>query len=194
MKLANGLDLMGERDRAEALLRDAMREPPGSGGPEEKAALHYQLGEFARRSGDTAEALRRFSQADELTRGLPGPPQFRAMVLCGRAQVDLALGAMDDAAARLDEALRGAVEARDYPIISHVLAATPSRAASRAPRNAPPSSSAPPTPCAAPATSPWPTPWPSSRPPEPTWARRPSKPPTPGAEPAPSTTSSKTSP
>ncbi|MCP9966024.1 hypothetical protein LUX57_13660 [Actinomadura madurae] len=122
MKLANGLDLMGERDRAEALLRDAMREPPGSGGPEEKAALHYQLGEFARRSGDTAEALRRFSQADELTRGLPGPPQFRAMVLCGRAQVDLALGAMDDAAARLDEALRGAVEARDYPIISHVLA------------------------------------------------------------------------
>ncbi|SFN46036.1 Predicted ATPase [Actinomadura madurae] len=122
MKLANGLDLLGERDRAEALLRDAMREPPGSGGPEEKAALHYQLGEFARRSGDTAEALRRFSQADDLTRGLPGPPQFRAMVLCGRAQADLALGAMDEAAARLDEALRGAVEARDYPIISHVLA------------------------------------------------------------------------
>ncbi|MEO3827113.1 BTAD domain-containing putative transcriptional regulator [Actinomadura sp. B10D3] len=122
MKLANGLDLLGERDRAEALLRDAMGEPTGVGGPEEKAALHYQLGEFARRSGDTAEALRRFSQADELTEDLPGPPQFRAMVLCGRAQVDLALGALDAAAARLDEALRGAVEARDYPIISHVLA------------------------------------------------------------------------
>ncbi len=44
------------------------------------------------------------------------------MILCARAQLDLAMGALDAATARLDEALRGAVQARDYPIVSHVLA------------------------------------------------------------------------
>ncbi|TDD67551.1 helix-turn-helix domain-containing protein [Actinomadura darangshiensis] len=128
MKLANELDLMGERDRAEAMLRAAMRDPGATRGPEELAALHYQLGEFARRSGATAEALNRLSQADELTEDLPGPPQFRAMVLCTRAQLDIALGSMDEGTARLDEALRCAVEAQDYPILSHVLAGHAERA------------------------------------------------------------------
>ncbi|MFB4308768.1 BTAD domain-containing putative transcriptional regulator [Actinomadura sp. GTD37] len=127
MKLANVLDLVGERARAEELLHAALRDPAPSG-PEETAALHYQLGEFARRSGDDAEALRRLARADELTRNLPGPAQFRAMILCARAQLDLATGALDAAAARLDEALRGAVRARDYPVVSHVLAGHAERA------------------------------------------------------------------
>ncbi|NVI87764.1 AAA family ATPase, partial [Actinomadura sp. BRA 177] len=121
MRLANALDLIGERARAERLLHTALHGAVPTT-PEETAALHYQLGEFARRSGDTAEALRRLSRADELTANLPGPAQFRAMILCARAQLDLAMGALDAATARLDEALRGAVQARDYPIVSHVLA------------------------------------------------------------------------
>ncbi|WUI01988.1 winged helix-turn-helix domain-containing protein [Spirillospora sp. NBC_00431] len=117
MKLANELDLIGERDRAEAMLHAALRDP---GGPEEEAALHNQLGEFARRSGDTAEALRRLTRADRLTEDCPG--QFRVMVLCSRARLDIATGAMDDATARLDEALRGGVKTHDHPIVAYVLA------------------------------------------------------------------------
>ncbi|MDL4816038.1 BTAD domain-containing putative transcriptional regulator [Actinomadura opuntiae] len=122
MKLANALDLIGERARGEALLLAAAEGVEAARRPEEVAAVHYQLGEFARRSGDTAKALRRLSRADELTRGIPGPPQFRAMVLCSRAQLDMAMGAMDEASARLDEAVRGAAQARDYPILAYVLA------------------------------------------------------------------------
>jgi tetratricopeptide (TPR) repeat protein len=127
MRLANGLDLIGERDRAEALLHAALRDSVSTNA-EETAALHYQLGEFARRSGDTAEALRRLAHADELTADLPGPAQFRAMILCARAQLDLAMGALDAATARLDEALRAAARAQDYPIVSHVLAGHAERA------------------------------------------------------------------
>ncbi len=121
MKLANELDLIGERDRAEALLLDALRDPEGPRRPEDAAALHYQLGELARRSGDHAEALRGLGQAEELVTDLPGPPQFRSMVLCSRAQLDLAMGAMDEARARLEEALRGGVRAHDLPIVAYVL-------------------------------------------------------------------------
>ncbi|GAA1803788.1 BTAD domain-containing putative transcriptional regulator [Actinomadura chokoriensis] len=127
MRLANGLDLIGERDRAEALLHAALRDSVSTNA-EETAALHYQLGEFARRSGDTAEALRRLAHADELTADLPGPAQFRAMILCARAQLDLSMGAVDAATARLDEALRAAARAQDYPIVSHVLAGHAERA------------------------------------------------------------------
>ncbi|WP_433462909.1 BTAD domain-containing putative transcriptional regulator [Spirillospora sp. CA-128828] len=128
MKLANELDLMGERDRAEAMLHAALRDPDGLRGQEETVALHYQLGELARRSGDTAGALRRLSHADELTENLSDPPHFRAMVLCARAQLDMAIGAMGEATARLDEALRCAVRTRDYPIVSQVLAGHAERA------------------------------------------------------------------
>ncbi|QKW37758.1 winged helix-turn-helix domain-containing protein [Actinomadura sp. NAK00032] len=128
IKLANELDLMGERDRAVALLHAAMRDPGAVRGLEETAALHYRLGEIARRSGDTAEALRRLEHADALTEDLPGAPHFRAMVLCARAQLDMALDSMDEGTARLDEALRNAVQAQDYPIVSHVLAGQAERA------------------------------------------------------------------
>ncbi|HEU5031465.1 MAG TPA: BTAD domain-containing putative transcriptional regulator [Spirillospora sp.] len=128
MKLANELDLIGERGRGEALLLAAVEGVEASRRPEEVAAVHYQLGEFARRSGDQAEARRRLSRADELTRDIPGPPQFRAMVLCSRAQLDMAMGAMDEASARLDEAVRGAARARDHPILSYVLAGLAERA------------------------------------------------------------------
>ncbi|WP_433150769.1 BTAD domain-containing putative transcriptional regulator [Actinomadura nitritigenes] len=126
MKLANELDLIGERDRAEELLHAALEAALLDGvplrRPEEVAALHYQLGEFARRSGEEAEARRRLALAEELTEGLPGPQQFRAMVLCSRGQLDMAMGAMDDASARLHEALRGAAHAQDHPILAYVLA------------------------------------------------------------------------
>lgn len=128
IKLANELDLMGERDRAVALLHAAMRDTGAVRGLEETAALHYRLGEIARRSGDTAEAGRRLEHADALTENLSGAPHFRAMVLLARAQLDMALGSMEEGTARLDEALRRAVEAQDYPIVSHVLAGQAERA------------------------------------------------------------------
>ncbi|TYB43048.1 BTAD domain-containing putative transcriptional regulator [Actinomadura chibensis] len=128
MKLANEMDLAGDRDRAEALLHAALRDTRETAWPEERAALHYQLGELARRSGDAAEARRRLTRADRLTADLPGPSQFRALLLCTCARLDIETGAMDDATARLDEALRCAVRSQDYPVVSHVLAGYAERA------------------------------------------------------------------
>ncbi|MFC6884648.1 MULTISPECIES: BTAD domain-containing putative transcriptional regulator [Actinomadura] len=122
MKLANALDLAGRRERAEAFLAESLREAERRGQPEEIAAIHYQLGEFARRAGDRATAARRLGRAEDLMANAGGPPQFRSMVLASRAQLDLDLGETAAARGRLDEAMRGAVRARDYPIVAYVLA------------------------------------------------------------------------
>ncbi|MBT2211131.1 BTAD domain-containing putative transcriptional regulator [Actinomadura sp. NEAU-AAG7] len=120
MRLGNELDLMGESARARALLLRSM-EQGGASRSEETMALNYQLAEIARRAGDSGEALRGLTLAEDLSAGLSGPPQFRAMLLSSRAQLDIALGAVEEARARLDEAVRIAVQSQDYPILSYVL-------------------------------------------------------------------------
>ncbi len=120
MRLGNELDLSGEPARGRALLLRSLERGEASR-PEEEMALHYQLGELARRAGDTGEALSRLTLAEDLAAGLTGPPQFRAMLLGSRAQLDLALGAVEEARARLDEAVRIGVQSQDYPILSYVL-------------------------------------------------------------------------
>ncbi|MFI6516024.1 AfsR/SARP family transcriptional regulator [Spirillospora sp. NPDC050679] len=121
IRLANELYLVGERDRALRMVTGAMRDAERTAVPEAVAVLHYQLGEFARREGDHAEARRRLERAERLVPLGPGPPQCRGMILAGRAQLDLETG--DDAAARarLREALWCSTRALDYPVTALVL-------------------------------------------------------------------------
>jgi tetratricopeptide (TPR) repeat protein len=120
-KFARQLYILGERDRAKDLLAEALREAERMSAPEVLASIHQQFGEFAWRDGDRAEATRRFDRAEELAPEGSGPPQFRAVVLASRAQVDADWGDLDAARARLEEALCGAVRALDYPIVALVL-------------------------------------------------------------------------
>ncbi|MFC5750042.1 ATP-binding protein [Actinomadura rugatobispora] len=120
-RLANELYLLGERERAKTLLATALREAERLAFPDALAGIHQQFGEFARREGDRAEAIRRFDRAEELCPRTGGPPQYRALILASRAQLDAEHGDVDAARARLREALADAVQAVDHPIAAQVL-------------------------------------------------------------------------
>jgi predicted ATPase/DNA-binding SARP family transcriptional activator len=122
-KLAHSYWHVGERDRAKEMLAIAVRLAERSGSPEMLAMVEYQLAEFARYEGRLAEAARRMDRALELSRPLSGPPQFRAMILTGRAVIQVAVGALERARDILTEALTAALSSADAPIIALVLAA-----------------------------------------------------------------------
>ncbi|MGI5163964.1 AfsR/SARP family transcriptional regulator [Spirillospora sp. CA-253888] len=121
IKLANELYLVGERHRALRMLHGAMRDAERTAVPEAVAVLHYQLGDFARREGDHAEARWRLERAERLVPLGPGPPQCRGMILAGRAHLDLETGDGAAARARLREALWCSTRALDYPVTALVL-------------------------------------------------------------------------
>ncbi|MBA8951910.1 BTAD domain-containing putative transcriptional regulator [Actinomadura namibiensis] len=121
MKLANELDLVGERDRALRLLETALRDTERVGSREGTATVHFSLGLLALRSGDLAEAGERLARAEGLVSAAPGPPQFRAMVRLERGRLALAAGDAGTARSRLAGALRDAVRALDYPIVAEAL-------------------------------------------------------------------------
>ena len=120
-RLAGELYLLGERERARTLLAAALREADRLALPDVLSHLHQQAGEFARREGHRAEALRHFDRAEELSARAGGPPHRRALLLVARAQLDADDGDRDTARRRLREALEAAVRAMDLPIIGHVL-------------------------------------------------------------------------
>ncbi|MFC4912724.1 BTAD domain-containing putative transcriptional regulator [Actinomadura gamaensis] len=121
MQLANQLTMLGETERAERILRTAREEVERIGAVEGMAALEHASAMIARRRGDLAGAVRLLDGAVALTAGLPGAPQFRAMVLAARAACDLDAGDADGARPRLAEALALATAAPDFPIIATVL-------------------------------------------------------------------------
>ncbi|RMI40793.1 ATP-binding protein, partial [Actinomadura harenae] len=121
MQLVVQLTLLGEVERAEAILAAALREVERIGSAEGMAALHHASALIARRRGDHAETVRLLDHAVRLTEGLAGSPQFRALVLVTRAHCDLDAGAAGAARQRLREALVRAVEAPDFPIVANVL-------------------------------------------------------------------------
>ncbi|WP_067833266.1 ATP-binding protein, partial [Actinomadura kijaniata] len=121
MKLANELDLVGERDRALELLETALRDTERVRSREGAASVHYCLGVLALRSGDLAEADDRLVRAEELVSVEPRPPQFRAMIMLARGRLALAAGDAGTARSRVAEALRDAVRALDHPIVAEAL-------------------------------------------------------------------------
>lgn len=122
-RLANELALHGERDAAEELLRDALRAAERHGAPETLAAIHHQLGEFARREGDRTEAIRRLARAEDLTvhSMTEGPPQFPAMIFASRGLLEAQTGDLEAAREWHRQALEFAARSMDNPIIALVL-------------------------------------------------------------------------
>ncbi|WP_433619591.1 hypothetical protein ACQP2P_39115 [Dactylosporangium sp. CA-139114] len=104
---------------ARALLRDFV-EDAGQPARDVSHAM-LELGHLARAEGDLVEAERLYHEAWRLQRGLPlVAPQYQAIVITARAEIDLARGEPGLARARLTEAMRLALGARDMPVIGKV--------------------------------------------------------------------------
>ncbi|MBO2453895.1 tetratricopeptide repeat protein [Actinomadura barringtoniae] len=122
MKLANELILLGQRDRAVKLLTEALDDAEHIQSREGRAALNYELGEIARWEGDFPEAARLLDKALAVAETITGPPHFRALTLCSRGQLDLAMNDLPRARSRLKESLKWSVRAMDYPVVAYALA------------------------------------------------------------------------
>jgi tetratricopeptide (TPR) repeat protein len=118
---ANTLWLLGEQERAEALVARAVRHAERTADPEELASVQYQLGEFARMRGDHAEAIVRLTHASELSAPLLGPKQFNAIIVSAIGLCHAAQGEVEAAAVRHAEALELAMDSHDAPVIARCL-------------------------------------------------------------------------
>lgn len=118
MRLSNELWLLGEEDRATELLTTSLRMAERTGLPASIAAVHYQLGEFARRRGAPAEALDRLERALYLIGDLQGPLQFHALIHTAMGLVHSAQGEAGRAAEHHTTALAAAVSSWDAPVIA----------------------------------------------------------------------------
>jgi predicted ATPase/DNA-binding SARP family transcriptional activator len=89
--------------------------------PRDVSHAMLELGQLARHGGDLDEAERCYEEATRPLAELPlVAPQYRAVVLVARAQLDLRRGAPGTAAQRLGEALALAVPARDMPVVAQI--------------------------------------------------------------------------
>jgi tetratricopeptide (TPR) repeat protein len=120
-RLANELWLLGERDRAWAVLAEARRLADRLGLPECLAAVESGSGELARREGDFEQARRRLSRVLELTAELNIAPQFHALTASGLGYVETATGNLEAARGHHTRALEKAYASHDAPVIAMVL-------------------------------------------------------------------------
>ncbi|WP_327008922.1 winged helix-turn-helix domain-containing protein [Dactylosporangium sp. NBC_01737] len=89
--------------------------------PRDISHAMLELGQLARHDGDLDEAERCYVEAWRRQAESPlVAPQYRAIVLVGRAQLDLRRGDLPGAAARLAEALGLAVPVRDMPVVAQI--------------------------------------------------------------------------
>jgi predicted ATPase/DNA-binding SARP family transcriptional activator len=127
INLANLYMRLDDRDRAFAVLAQAERDADRSGMPESHGAVAHTRGEFARLTGDLAEAGRQLAIARELsrsayrTRDRSVAPQFSALIEESCGYLAAATGDVAEAVARLDEALELALRSNDAPVVAHVL-------------------------------------------------------------------------
>jgi predicted ATPase/DNA-binding SARP family transcriptional activator len=119
--------LLGNADRAHAVLAEARRDAERSGMPESLGGVAHARGDFARMTGDYAEARRQLAVAAGLTGNLTGrrqrsvAPQFCALVEASHGFLDTAVGDLDGALAHHTEALTLALSSNDAPVIAQVL-------------------------------------------------------------------------
>ncbi|RAY10910.1 AfsR family transcriptional regulator [Actinomadura craniellae] len=117
--------LLGERDRALALVESVRASAERTGSIEALAGAEYAYGEFARRLGDLTEAGRRFDRALELVGGTDGrphaPPQFRAIIISAQGLLDAGRGDLERARARHAEAMRAAIASEDSPVVAQTV-------------------------------------------------------------------------
>jgi predicted ATPase/DNA-binding SARP family transcriptional activator len=120
-RLANELWLLGERDRAWAVLADGRRIADRLGLPEALAAIESGAGELARREGDLDQARVRLTRVASLTVGVNISPQFHALTSSGLGYVETAAGNLDAAREHHSSALEKALSSHDAPVISMTL-------------------------------------------------------------------------
>ena len=127
LKIA-GLHLnLGRPDRALAWLALAEQDAERSGLVESFAAVAHARGDFARLTGDHAEADRRLTYAADLVRkefrsgGRTVAPQFCAFIEASRGFLAAATGDLPEAVARHTEALDLAMASNDAPVIAQML-------------------------------------------------------------------------
>jgi predicted ATPase/DNA-binding SARP family transcriptional activator len=113
--------LLGNRDKAQAVLADARRDAYRVGLPEARYWVAYAAAEMARLDGHLDEARKFVAEAAEALGAPIGPPQARAMV--ASAQGYLAADSGDLAAARRAHAtaVAAAVSSVDAPVVAQVL-------------------------------------------------------------------------
>ncbi|HTJ33328.1 MAG TPA: BTAD domain-containing putative transcriptional regulator [Dactylosporangium sp.] len=104
---------------AQALLR-AFVEDAGRSARDVSHAM-LELGHLARDAGDWGEAERLYVEAWRLQRESPlVAPQYKAIVLAARAEIDVVRGDLDLARTRLAEAMELAVSVRDMPVVGRL--------------------------------------------------------------------------
>ena len=113
VRLARLAYLTGDPDRALSIARDA-RDAALDAGPVDMAFFEYQLGEFARLSGDAATARKAFDAALAIR-----PAHLGALV--GLARVDAAAGDADAAIARLERAVAIAPQPEALALLGDLL-------------------------------------------------------------------------
>ncbi|MEU7884306.1 BTAD domain-containing putative transcriptional regulator [Microbispora bryophytorum] len=120
-RLAVALSAAGDREAAEAALRETERLCGATGDPIGLAGVRHVRGDFARADGDLETARRHYDEAVRLLRSTPAIPQFEATLTTSLGMLAGQEG--DAAAARAlhDRALALAVKSGDAPVVGHAL-------------------------------------------------------------------------
>ncbi|MGI5156012.1 AfsR/SARP family transcriptional regulator [Microbispora sp. CA-102843] len=120
-RLAVTLNAAGDREAAEAALRETERVCDATGDPLGLAGVRHVRGDFARADGDLETARHLYDEAVRLLSSTWTIPQFQATLTTSLGMLAEQEG--DAAAARAlhDKALALAVESNDAPVIGHVL-------------------------------------------------------------------------
>ena len=120
-RLGLELWLLGERDRAWAVLADALRRAQRVGLPEAVARVEHTMSELARVSGDLTQARNRLERVAGLTWGLNAAPQMFALIAGSFGCLATATGDLAAARRHHAEALDRALASTDMPVVAQVL-------------------------------------------------------------------------
>ncbi|WP_433508693.1 BTAD domain-containing putative transcriptional regulator [Nonomuraea sp. CA-143628] len=111
----------GEVEQARAELREMTEQPHRDQSPRNAAFAHSALGDLARLEGDLETAAREYERsAATLEYASAIAPQFRALVMIGRAHLALAVGDPAAAGRYIGQAAELSVSARDMPVLARV--------------------------------------------------------------------------
>jgi predicted ATPase/DNA-binding SARP family transcriptional activator len=121
-KLAQMHHLLGDRERARAVLADARRDADRIGLPEARYWVAFTAAEFARLDGDF-DLARRFTTeaADAIGAGRLVAPQARAMVASAEGYLAAARGDLPAARRAHAKAVAEAVSSVDSPVVAQIL-------------------------------------------------------------------------
>ncbi len=121
-RLAVALSAAGDREAAEAALRETERLCGATGDPIGLAGVRHVRGDFARADDDLEAARRHYDEAVRLLKSTPAIPQFEATLTTSLGMLAEQEGDAEAARVLHDRALALAVKSDDAPVIGHALA------------------------------------------------------------------------